>query len=70
MSMGIWYGIGLMVLNGVLCLAIPVWVLRWQHSMAQRQERERRLAQAVHRGQTLIASPGADRLAEVPVEAR
>lgn len=71
MSMGIWYGIGLIVLNGALCLAIPVWVLRWQHNMAQRQERERRLVEAAaHRGQTLIASPGADRLAEVPVEAR
>jgi hypothetical protein len=70
MSMGTWYGIGLVLLNGALCLAIPSWVLRWQRSMAQRHERDRRLAQATHRDQTQIADSGADRLAEVPVEAR
>lgn len=70
MSMGTWYGIGLIVLNGAFCLAIPLWVLRWQHGMAQRRERDRRLAQAVHCDPTLIAALGADRLAEVPVEAR
>ncbi len=84
MNMGTWYGIGLILLNGALCLAIPSWVLRWQRSMAQRHERDRRLAELAqceqhrgeqhrgeqHRDQALIAASSGDRLAEVPVEVR